>query len=354
MTPPADPRTLRPMVDEIESPGWRAIDAALTRLYGEVAPRHYAPAVPAIAGGNDPLDGVSVYPSTFGGRPHWHYVTYGFTELHEKESEDPGVSGFGFELTVRVIDPESVDEPPRWPLSLLQNLARYVFRTGNVFGPGHKTTLNGPIALGRDTKLTAAAFTLDPELPPIDSPHGAVEFLTLVGLTDDEYVASKDWDTGALLAVFAEKDPALVSDLARPSFLDDPEVRRRVDEGIARDGSAMDLFFATRGAWEPAASPPVLGVAANALDDLRRLVGRLALGKTGQIVWPEGMITLAAGAETGAAEDTLTLTPDDQRALAELPCKRGDYPLPSGRLVARVIPVEIKDGEGKRVVSVVG
>lgn len=26
-------------------------------------------------------------------------------------------------------------EPPTWPLSLLQNLARYVFRTGNGFTP---------------------------------------------------------------------------------------------------------------------------------------------------------------------------------------------------------------------------
>lgn len=29
------------------------------------------------------------------GVPHWHYVTYGYSELYEKECEDPAVSGYG-------------------------------------------------------------------------------------------------------------------------------------------------------------------------------------------------------------------------------------------------------------------
>jgi len=339
-----------------ESPGWQAIDAALVRVYGETDPLHYAPQVPAMLGGNDFLEGVSVYRSRFGGRPHWHYVTYGFTELHEKESEDEAVSGFGFEMTIRVIDPEQDgDEPPKWPISLLQNLARYVFSSGNAFGPGHKTTLNGPIARGRDTRLTAAAFRLDPELPAMDTPHGHVEFLELVGLTEDEYSASKDWDTHAMLELFAERDPALVSDLARPSWLDDPEIARRVAEGTARDGSSMDLFFATRGSFDASASPPVLGIGANALDDLRRLMrGRLALGKEGTIIWPDGMLSLVPGEETSVGDGVLSLDGADQRVIAELPTRRGDYPLPSGRALVRVIPVDILDGERKKVVDTIG
>ena len=53
-------------------------------------------------GGNDPLDGISVYTAK---EPieHWHFVTYGFSELYEKETGDPENSGFGFELTFRLV-----------------------------------------------------------------------------------------------------------------------------------------------------------------------------------------------------------------------------------------------------------
>ena len=52
-------------------------------------------------GGQDPLDGLSAYKaeSPF---PHWHIVTFGFSELYEKESENPDYSGYGFELTFRL------------------------------------------------------------------------------------------------------------------------------------------------------------------------------------------------------------------------------------------------------------
>jgi hypothetical protein len=133
------------MGDELEARGWNAIDAALRPLYGDQKPAHWAAVVPAMLGGQDPLQGISAYRSTFGGAPHWHFVTYGFSELYEKESDDPETSGYGLELTCRVVDTEEGAEPPKWVWSLLQNLARYVFRTGNVFEPNHSTTLNGPI-----------------------------------------------------------------------------------------------------------------------------------------------------------------------------------------------------------------
>ena len=87
---------------------------------------------------------------------HYHFVTYGFSELYEKESDDPEMSGYGFELTFRLAcDAADDDEPPAWPLNFLQNLARYVFSTGNAFDERHHLTLNGPIALGEETGITA-------------------------------------------------------------------------------------------------------------------------------------------------------------------------------------------------------
>ena len=56
--------------------------------------------------------------------PHWHYVTYGFSELYAKESSDAATSGYGFELTFRLAAEaaENADStPPVWPMNLLQN-----------------------------------------------------------------------------------------------------------------------------------------------------------------------------------------------------------------------------------------
>jgi suppressor of fused len=347
--------------DESEkaSPGWDAIDQALRKIYGETKPQHFAPILPAMLGGNDPLSGISAYQSRFGGREHWHFVTYGYSELYAKETDDPEVSGYGFEMTFRVIDPESSDSVPTWALSFLQNLARYVFRTGNAFASGHHSTLNGPIALERDTALVAAAFLPDPELPPIATPNGKVEFLQVVGLTSDEYDAIKAWDTVKLLGVIADRDRALLTDLPRKSWLGEPESRRLIEAGTARDGSSMGMFYATRGSLAAKATPPVLGVAANALDDLKCMMrGRLAFGRPAIIHWPGGAVELTAGEATRVREDeegtTLVLAPTDRAAILDIPAKRGDYPLPSGKAVVQVIPVEIRDGEGKRVVKTIG
>src|SRR5687767_3570628 len=55
---------------------------------------------------------------------HWHVASFGLTELGEKETDDPTVSGCGFELTCRI--PVSVSaEPPLWTCNLLLGLANY-------------------------------------------------------------------------------------------------------------------------------------------------------------------------------------------------------------------------------------
>jgi suppressor of fused len=79
-------------------------------------------------GGPDPLEGLSVYRNP-GPPPHWHFVTYGFSELYEKAGQDSDLSGYGFELTFRLAAGEEA-EPPAWALNLLQNLGCYAFETG--------------------------------------------------------------------------------------------------------------------------------------------------------------------------------------------------------------------------------
>ena len=41
-----------------------------------------------------------------------------------------GPSGFGFELTFRLKREQGETNPPTWPATLMQALARYVFQTG--------------------------------------------------------------------------------------------------------------------------------------------------------------------------------------------------------------------------------
>jgi hypothetical protein len=53
------------------------------------------------------------------------------TDLYAKEPDDPAESGWGFEFTFRLARDPADTEPPIWAANLLQNLARYVFTSGN-------------------------------------------------------------------------------------------------------------------------------------------------------------------------------------------------------------------------------
>jgi suppressor of fused len=230
--------------DEKEhSPGWDAIDRALEAIYRDVEPMHYGTVVPYMLGGNDPIHGISVYPRT-DPVPHWHFVTYGFTDLFRKETDDPEESGFGFELTLRLARAPGDAMPPNWALNFLQNLGRYVFGTGNRFAAGHKMGLNGPIALEHDTKITAICFADDPELGEISSEFGRARFVQIVGITDDEYKLIQEWSTTGLIDALRERAPFLITDLARGSVLDDPSTAAMIEKRVAAEGSSEDLTFA--------------------------------------------------------------------------------------------------------------
>src|SRR5918995_1872532 len=196
--------------DHTDAPGWDAIDAALRPIYEDREPLHYGTVVSYALGGPDPIHGISAYPNDQ--LPPWHFVTYGFSELWAKESDDPETSGFGFELTFRPTREPGDQTPPAWALNFLQNLGRYVFETGNGFGVGHTLPLNGPIARGSGTPIHAATFAHDPELPPIDTPNGRLEFLQIVGLTMDELEAISSWNAAAFLDLRRRADPLLLTD----------------------------------------------------------------------------------------------------------------------------------------------
>jgi hypothetical protein len=71
--------------------GWDAIDAALRPIYGGREPYHVGTCIPYALGGPDPIHGISAYKNT-DPVPHWHFITYGISELWAKESSDPDVA----------------------------------------------------------------------------------------------------------------------------------------------------------------------------------------------------------------------------------------------------------------------
>ena len=209
-------------------PGWAAIDRRLTALYGVHEPLWHIAAVPHFAmGGTEPLDGISIYARLEAPQPHLHFVSYGMSRLYyDEDAIGHDSSGFGFEFTFRVVlgagaQSKKEDGPPAWPLNLMQNLARYVVKSGNWFEAGHYIDAKGPIAQGIGTDLVAAAFTLDPELGAIDTAHGRVEFLQIVGLTGSEYAGIVDGTSKVdeILAGLSAGNPLLITDLARRTVL---------------------------------------------------------------------------------------------------------------------------------------
>jgi len=226
--------------NKMNDPGFQAILDQCAKVYPDQDGKFYGTIVSYRLGGNDPLDNVAVFKSE-DGIPNWHYVTFGLTELYEKESEDKEYSGFGFELTFRLERKE--EEPPMWPISLLQNLARYVFQTGNVFEAHQHMDINGPIALSEKTKLVALGFDTDPQFGSMDTPNGHVDFIQVIALTMDEMDSMMLWNGEKFLSLYRRFDPVGIAVLSRDSLLDNAEFKAELDKGIEQDGSSTGLLY---------------------------------------------------------------------------------------------------------------
>src|SRR5262245_17012651 len=125
------------------TPGWDAISTKLTTVYGNQEPKHWGTIMRYSDGGPDPLDGISAYKVEQ--PPHWHFVTFGLSELGDKRSKDKNVSGWGFELSLRLNRRNHEKSPPEWPVIFLQKLARYVFNNSMPFDHEHYIRWGAPI-----------------------------------------------------------------------------------------------------------------------------------------------------------------------------------------------------------------
>lgn len=198
-------------IEQESAPGWDAITEAFGALYSEAEPAHvgYLPGL-AFGGG---LEGCSAYRAA----DHWHYVTYGLTELGSKDPEaEPEISGWGYEFTLRAALEGDGTAPPRWPFALLEQLAKTSNQHGTCYDVGHRIDIRQPITGAPDTALTALALTRDPQFPgAVDTPHGAFDLLQVVGVTAAELDRMKATSTAAVLLELAADNALLITDPAR-------------------------------------------------------------------------------------------------------------------------------------------
>ncbi|MFO0632842.1 MAG: suppressor of fused domain protein [Nannocystaceae bacterium] len=242
----------------IAAPGWAAIDAVCSRLHPGELPHQFTSQSAYDLDSRHPLPAICVWeaaaaPAT-GTPAHWHFVTYGLSELFEKSSPVRDVSGFGFELCFRLprasVDGVLEPMPPRWPLELLQGIARYVMTGHGELDTGHLVDLGGPLwgEGGGATAIEAVICVPDPQLGKMTTPLGSVLFLCLLGLCRDELVAmggASDgatpasrgpegaaaaaepsapggWELSRKIGLCGELAPAAITDMARTSWRSDP------------------------------------------------------------------------------------------------------------------------------------
>ena len=188
--------------ETVQTAGWDAITKAFESVYpGQHKPKHYATIMRWIFGGNDPLDGISVYD----GGDFWHFVSYGLTEIYDKESDNKEISGYGYELTFKLKkgDDEQDEAEIKNVCGILQMIARLTFTKGEIFLPNEfiYTGQTTGIDARQKSKLTGFITVSDPSVDAIDTPNGRVAFVELIGMTDAELKTLSD--VGSVMELYA-------------------------------------------------------------------------------------------------------------------------------------------------------
>ena len=209
--------------EENEAVGWDVLNTRLIEVYGKTEPRHYVPPRTMMLGGNDPIEGTSIYDSEKQ-EFHRHFVSFGMSEVYYNEEAAGGeFSKWGFELTFRLkpFQEDEKDEEPFWVIEVMNNLARYVYESKQWFEAYDFIPANGPIRTETETPINIVGliFVPDPELGKLDTPHGEVQFLQMVGITSKELerleANPKRDEVKKLADELSKNNPLLITDLLR-------------------------------------------------------------------------------------------------------------------------------------------
>lgn len=198
-----------PAEGEPTASGWDAIDEACRRLYGDQIPRHVG--YPPGRAFGSVLQGCSAYRAD----GHWHYVTYGLSNLFDDdEGDNDGFSGWGYELTWRVRD--SRDKAPGWPFTVLQRVAKWASDSGFLLHEGNILQLGIPVTGhphtdGPATSFTGGLLATDPELGEISTPNGRVRFLQFVAVEPESLAQAQEHGAAKVIDALRQEDALLVT-----------------------------------------------------------------------------------------------------------------------------------------------
>jgi len=294
--------------------GLRLIIGACGRLYPQQRnPLQVTAVVKYWLGGPDPLDYISMFanPGTADSPPHWHYVSCGLTDLHGDARVHPpatspeAASGYGFELTFRLRREDGQTQPPTWPASLLNSIAKYVFESENRLVSGDHINWSKPLDKG-NSQLRHLLVAKDPQLEQFSTALGTVRFLQLVGVTEEELKGVQRWNGEGVTQLLRQPGLGgglLVTDPARQSvFQLRPEAREVVEAGIAKEGSNLCGMAALIDWTEPECKeerqPTPPGQALYSWESLARQCDRLAEAAPGPGVTYPRTVALACSLHT--------------------------------------------------------
>lgn len=203
--------------DEVPAVGWDAITAEFERVYpGQTNPLHYAPPLPMMLGGKDPLQGISVYD----GGDYWHFVSYGLSELYDKQTSDPEYSGFGMEYTFKLKKENYENEAAELSnvVGNLQVIARIPFVKRELILPYEYVYSGQTTGIDAYQKSDLVGFISvpDPTVNTLETPNGKVEFVEFIGVTKAEIESLSGHDS---VKEFYEKLGSDVTDYHRGSLV---------------------------------------------------------------------------------------------------------------------------------------
>ena len=204
----------------VKAPGWAALDRVGLTFYPGQTPHQFTSQTGYDLDSPNPLPAICVWEAP--SPEHWHYVTYGLTELFEKSSADPKISGFGFEVTFRVPREPGEETPPAWPLRLLQGIGHYALSGQGGLDTGHMIDLGGPLGEG-ESGLSGVVAVPDATFGKVDTQFGSVLFLQLFGVTAAELEAMQGWPMERRVGLVREVEPHGITRVERGAFADNQQ-----------------------------------------------------------------------------------------------------------------------------------
>jgi Suppressor of fused protein (SUFU) len=171
-------------------PGWNIIEETFNTMYPGQHYNYWEPkGIMAMHDRKTPPENPLYAIAVYDAGNAWHYVSFGLTDLYGSLALQEGISGFGYEFTMKVNKDTGTLQAPFWPIDVMVTLAQSQY-SGSNFAIRH-TVKYGPLD-GGQTKMKGFIMTEEINRPGlIDSPNGQFELIRLVGITEEELTEAK-------------------------------------------------------------------------------------------------------------------------------------------------------------------